>query len=336
MTASPSPVRAIAALVFPGAMILDAAGPLQVFASANAELARTGQPRAYDVVLVSVDAAGPVETSSGLRLHADACLADLRAEDVDTLLVSGGEGVDALMARPDVLSRLRALEPALRRLGSVCSGALVLAAAGLLDGREATTHWARAEELAARFPAVRVDADRLHTYTPGAHVFTSAGVTAGIDLALALVEDDLGPALALAVARRLVMFLKRPGGQAQFSAHLAPGLERVPRLADLLAWLPGNLDGDLSVDALAERCAMSPRTFTRLFTSQLGLSPARYVERVRVEAARLQLEASDRSIAVIARACGFGHPETMRRAFLRQMAVSPQDYARRFSHRAAG
>ncbi len=329
-------VRAIAALVFPHAMILDAAGPLQVFASANAELERAGQPRAYDVTLVSTEAAGPVATSSGLRLHADRALADLRAEDVDTLLVSGGVGVDEVIARPAVLDRLRALEPGVRRFGSVCSGAMILAAAGVLDGREATTHWARADELAARFPNVRVEANRLHTYTPGAHVFTSAGVTAGIDLALALVEDDLGPALALAVARRLVMFLKRPGGQTQFSAHLAPALERAPKLADLLAWLPGNLDGDLSVDALADRCAMSARTFTRLFADQVGVSPARYVERIRVEAARIQLEASGRSITVIARACGFGHPETMRRAFLRQMGVAPQDYARRFGHRAVG
>lgn len=328
--------RTIAALIFPEAMILDAAGPLQVFASANRERARTGQPRAYDVVLVAAGAAGPVATSSGMRLHADLALSDLDPAAVDTLLIAGGDGVDAVAADPAVLARLRALEPRLRRLGSVCSGALVLAAAGLLDGRVATTHWARAEELAARHPAVRVEANRLHTYAPGAHLFTSAGVTAGIDLALALVEDDLGPDVARAVARRLVMFLKRPGGQAQFSAHLAPDLERLPRLADLLAWLPGNLDADLSLEALAERCAMTPRTFSRVFAKRVGVSPARYVERVRVEAARLQLEASDRSIGVIARACGFGHPETLRRAFQRQMGVSPQDYAQRFGRQSAG
>lgn len=330
-----SSLKTVVAVIYPGSMILDSAGPLQVFASANAELALTGQPRAYEVVLAAPQA-GPVVTSSGLRLLADLTLAEVDPAAVDTLLVVGGEGVDALAGDAAVLDCLRRLEPRVRRLGSVCSGALVLAAAGLLDGRVATTHWARADDLAARHPAVTVQANRLHTYEPGAHVFTSAGVTAGIDLALALVEDDLGPAMALAVARRLVMFLKRPGGQAQFSAYLAPTLERVPRLSELLAWVPGHLERDLSLDALAERCAMSPRTFSRLFTAQVGVSPARYVERVRVEAARIQLEASDRTIGMIARACGFGHPETLRRAFQRQMGISPQDYAQRFGRRSAG
>lgn len=328
-------IRTIAALIFPDAMILDAAGPLQVFASANDDLARIGRPAAYRVLLVA-EQAGPVVTSAGLTLMAETALADLDPAAVDTLLVSGGRGVDALIGRPETLETLRHLEPRLRRLGSVCSGALVLAAAGLLDGCVATTHWSRADDLATRFPAVTVQANRLHTYTPGAHLFTSAGVTAGIDLALALVEDDLGPAVALAVARRLVMFLKRPGGQAQFSAHLAPALDRSPKLAALLEWLPGNLDGDLGLEVLAARCGMSPRTFSRQFARQIGCSPGRYVERLRLEAARIQLESSDRPIAVIARACGFGHPETLRRAFQRQFGVAPLDYAQRFAtHRAA-
>lgn len=328
--------RRIAAFVFPDSMILDATGPLQVFASANDELRRQGRPPAYDIELLGLEG-GPLQTSSGLRLYVDRAIADVDGGDLDTLLIAGGAGIDAQCQRADVLAWLRAVEPRVRRVGSVCSGALLLAAAGLLDGRVATTHWSRADELARQHPAVTVDVDRLHTYDPAAgadHVFTSAGVTAGIDLALALIEHDCGQTLALAVARRLVMFLKRPGGQTQFSAYLAPALERAPRLAQLLEWVPANLNADLSLEALAERAGMSPRTFSRVFTREVGITPGRYVERVRVEVARLQLQEGSRSVSAVARSCGFGHAETMRRAFQRQLGVSPQEYAARFGHRA--
>ncbi|WP_413205076.1 GlxA family transcriptional regulator [Rhodospirillum sp. A1_3_36] len=332
-----SSIRVIAAHVFDQAMILDAVGPLQVFSSVNDELALRGQPPAYRVLLTA-NAPGPVTTSSGLRLHADGGLADWPDLGLDTLLVSGGWGVDGAAADGVLLGALRDLEPQIRRLGSICSGALVLAASGLLDGRPATTHWSRVEQLQREYPAVRVLGDRLHTHapTPGPegdpHLFTSAGVTAGIDLALSLVEADVGPNLARAAARRLVMFLRRPGGQNQFSAFLEPTLERAPRLAELLAWIPGNLTADLSLEALAQRANMSTRSFSRLFRDQLGSTPAAYVERVRVEAARAELAASgpDASVGAVARAAGFGHPETMRRAFHRYLGVGPSDYAARF------
>ncbi|MCF8480541.1 MAG: helix-turn-helix domain-containing protein [Rhodospirillum sp.] len=331
------PLRAIAAHVFDQAMILDAVGPLQVFSSVNDELAVRGQPPAYRV-LVTASAPGPVTMSGGLRLYADAGVGDWPDLELDTLLVSGGRGVD-LAARDEVLlAALRGLEPRIRRLGSICSGALVLAGAGLLDGRPATTHWSRVEQLRRDHPAVRVLGDRLHTHAPepgpegDPHLFTSAGVTAGIDLALSLVEADVGVNLARAAARRLVMFLRRPGGQNQFSAFLEPALERAPRLAELLVWIPGNLNADLSLEALAQRANMSTRSFSRLFRDQLGSTPAAYVERVRVEAARAELAASgpDASVGAVARAAGFGHPETMRRAFHRYLGIGPSDYAARF------
>ncbi len=205
----------------------------------------------------------------------------------------------------------------------------------VLDGHPATTHWADVATLRQGFPGVHVQGDRLHTYDPqcrdgDAHIFTSAGVTAGIDLALALVEADLGRSLALSVARRLVMFLKRPGGQAQFSAWLTPEPSRTPRLAALLEWIPANLAGDLSLEALADRACMSPRTLSRVFLQELGVAPGRYVERVRLEAARALLQDAQASIATVSRLCGFGHPENLRRTFHKHLSVSPQEYAERF------
>jgi transcriptional regulator GlxA family with amidase domain len=231
---------------------------------------------------------------------------------------------------------LRAAEPQVRRLGSVCSGALILAAAGLLDGRRATTHWADADNLRQDYPDVEVLANCLHTYDPqdlhgNGHVFTSAGVTAGIDLALALVEADLGRVTALAVARRLVMFLRRPGGQAQFSALLTPEPSRVPRLAALLEWIPAHLSDHLSLEALAAQAHMTPRTLSRVFVQELGMGPGRYVERIRLEAARNLLQDAQASISTVARLTGFGHPENLRRTFHKHLSVSPQEYAERFA-----
>ncbi|MBM7062008.1 GlxA family transcriptional regulator [Pseudomonas sp. UL073] len=327
-------VRQIACLIFPDVMSLDVVGPLQVFASANAERQRQGLPAAYTLRLLAAEA-GPVATSAGLRLHADQAWREVDARELDTLLIPGGLGVDAQRADLALLAWLHGAETQVRRLGSICSGALILAAAGVLDGRPATTHWADTDELQRCHPAVVVQGNRLHTYDPrnrdgDAHVFTSAGVTAGIDLALALVEADLGRAIALAVARRLVMFLRRPGGQTQFSTLLAPETARLPRLGALLDWLPGNLGGDLSLPALAERACLAPRTLSRLFVQELGMSPGRYVERLRVEAARALLQDAQMSIATIARLTGFGHPENLRRTFHKHLAVSPQEYAERF------
>ncbi|UTW07935.1 GlxA family transcriptional regulator [Pseudomonas benzenivorans] len=328
-------LKTIACLIYPDVMSLDVTGPLQVFASANDECRRQGLPASYRLLLLGQHA-GAIATSAGLQLMTDQTWGEADLTQIDTLLIPGGAGDQLQCQDPHLLAWLRAAEPQLRRLGSVCSGALILAAAGLLDGHRATTHWADVERLRRAHPQVEVLGDCLHTYAPkdpsgAAHIFTSAGVTAGIDLALALVEADLGRAMALAVARRLVMFLRRPGGQAQFSALLAPEPSRIPRLAALLEWIPVHLADDLSVEALAAQACMAPRTLSRLFVEELGMGPGRYVERIRLEAARHLLHDAKASIATVARLTGFGHPENLRRAFHKHLSVSPQAYAERFA-----
>ncbi|GAB3453996.1 GlxA family transcriptional regulator [Insolitispirillum peregrinum] len=332
--------RTIVFVLYAQAVILDLAGPMQAFTIANEELARRGQPAHYRLLTAGMQD-GAVTTSAGLRVLVDHAFDDpALADGCDTVLVVGGPGIDQAVLTVGFLDWLRQQERRVPRLGSVCSGAFALAEAGVLDGRPATTHWSRASELASRYPAIRVQSDRLHTYGHGAeddaHVFTSAGITAGIDLALALIEDDLGPSMALAVARRLVMFLRRPGGQAQCSAFLAPDLERAPRLAGLLEWLPSVLGQSLTLEQMAEQAGMTPRTFSRVFAQQVGESPGRYLERLRVEAARQMVQSGTSSLAMVARCCGFGHPETLRRAFHRHLGVSPQDYAARFGLSRAG
>jgi transcriptional regulator GlxA family with amidase domain len=309
-------VRRVVIVAFPAVQSLDVAGPVEVFAAAGG----------YRVDVVA-PAAGLVRASSGLGLWADAALVDVRTP-VDTLVVAGGEGTPAVMADQSALAAVRRLAPRCRRVASVCSGAFVLAAAGLLDGRRATTHWGWCDALAEAYPAVTVEPDRI--FVRDGEVWTSAGVTAGIDLALAMVEDDLGRDVALAVARRLVVFLKRPGGQSQFSAQLAGQLAEREPLGELQGWIADHLDADLSVEGLAAQVAMSVRNFSRTFTREVGVTPARFVERARVEGARRLLEESTASVDAIAGRCGFGTAETMRRAFLRSLHVTPTDYRRRF------
>lgn len=324
--------RTIACLVFPDAMSLDITGPMQVFASANVERQRQGLPARYELLLIG-ETAGPVATSAGLKMVADASWSSIEPMSLDTLLIPGGAGVERQKRNPPLLDWLRHAEPQVRRVGSVCSGALILAEAGLFDGRKATTHWADLAAL-SEYAAIEVQGDRLHTYDPvdpqAAHLFSSAGVTAGIDLALALVEADLGRALALAVAQRLVMFLRRPGGQTQFSPMLAAPSGSVARLAALLEWIPGHLGDDLSIEALAAQAHMTPRTLCRLFSQETGMGPGQYIERVRLEAARNLLLDAQASISTVARLTGFGHPENLRRSFQKHLSVSPRDFFQRF------
>jgi len=322
-----APVRRIAMLAYDGANAVDVTGPLQVFASAERLTAREEADCGRYAVEVIAPEAGPVRLSCGVSIQAERGIGDART-GIDTLLVAGGDGADAVAADTRVLAWLAEMRPRVRRIGSVCSGAFVLAAAGLLDGRRATTHWARTSELTATFPAVTVEPDAIHVADGSVH--TSAGVTAGIDMALGLLRADRGRAAALAVARQMVVFLQRPGGQSQFSAHLAAQADPATRIGTLKAWMLDNPGADLRVEALAERAGQSPRTFARRFLAETGHPPGRFVEHLRLDAARRLLEESDRDIAAVARQCGFGHSETLRRTFQRRLGVAPADYRRRF------
>jgi transcriptional regulator GlxA family with amidase domain len=320
---SPAPPRRIAILVFPDFQILDATGPLAAF-----EVAGRHSPGAYAVETVAA-VAGPVASSSGLRVLAGP-LPD--ADGIDTLVAAGGQGTRQHRFDPRVRDFLAEASGRTRRIASVCSGAYLLAEAGLLDGRRATTHWRVAEGFARAYPRVKVEADRIHIRD--GDVWTSAGITAGIDLALALIAEDHGEALARAVAQELVVFHRRPGGQSQYSAllDLAGG---VGRFAELLAWARARLREPLSVDALAEQARMSPRTFHRAFTAETGTTPAKAIERLRLEAARILVEQDDRTIDAVALETGFSDPERMRRAFLRAFGQPPQGLRRAARARVA-
>lgn len=304
---------------------LDAIGPVEVFHTAS--LVR-GRAAAYAIEVVT-PGGGVVTTRSGLRLLADPL--PQNTVTIDTLLVAGGEGTRAAARDADLLAWVRTVAATARRTTSVCTGSFVLAAAGLLDGRRATTHWMWCDLLQRSFPEITVEPDPI--YVRDGKLWTSAGVTAGMDLALALVEDDLGPEIALEVARRLVVFVKRPGGQAQFSAGLAAQAARRDPLRELQAWVVDHLDADLSVPALAQRACLSERQFTRAFKGETGMTPAAYVEALRVERARLLLH-DGATVDEAARATGFRSAEVLRRAFHRRIGVAPSAYRDRF-HRAA-
>jgi transcriptional regulator GlxA family with amidase domain len=315
-------------VAFPDAQIIDITGPLEVFGRAARLLTdeRGWRVPAYTVEIAATKA-GPFATSSGIRLIADRSIAQVRGP-IDTILVAGGRGTTDAIRDRGLIEWIRNSVHRTRRLCSVCTGAFLLAEAGLLDGLSATTHWRQCDRLAAQYPAVSVETDPI--FVRAGKIFTSAGVTAGIDLALALIEDDHGRDVALAVARELVMFLRRPGGQSQFSVQLsAQQADREP-LRDLQRWIADHLGADLSVEALARRAAMSPRNFARVFTREVGMTPGQFVENSRVEAARRRLEESVDGVDSIASECGFGTRESMRRAFIRTLHVPPSAYRSRF------
>ncbi len=316
--------RHIVIPVFDGMQSLDLTGPLEVF-----DGARQLGGGSYRISVASVGGE-PVRTSSHLTIAPDVDLLSLDAatDPVDTIVVPGGTSARSFGDFPELVGWIRRSAPHARRVTSVCTGAFLLAEAGLLDGRRVTTHWSACDLLAERYPEIEVDPDPI--FVRDGRVATSAGVTAGMDLALALVEEDLGRDAALTIARWMVLFLRRPGGQSQFSAHLAAQFADRDDLRDLQSWMAEHLDDDLSVAALARRVAMSDRHFARCFVAETGVTPARWVDRIRVEAARRRLEESDRSVESVAAECGFGTPETMRRAFLRLLATTPSDYRRRF------
>jgi transcriptional regulator GlxA family with amidase domain len=264
--------------------------------------------------LVAADEKGHVGSSCGLKVSDTRSYQSLQGE-VDTLLVPGGDGAEQLLCDRAFLEWLASMSQRVRRIGSVCTGAYVLAAAGILDGRRAATHWDWCRRLTEMFPKVQVDPAPI--FLQDGNVYTSAGVTAGLDLALALVEQDQGPAVALKIARDLVMFARRPGGQSQFSSVLAAQSSARRPIEDLHGWILDHLTGDLSVEALAHQCGMSPRHFARVFTAEKGVTPARFVEQARVDAARMLLEGSGYSMKEAAARAGFGSADSMRRAFSR-------------------
>jgi transcriptional regulator GlxA family with amidase domain len=321
------PLR-IALFAYPGVQALDLSGPLEMFARATRFLRDEGRAHpGYSLAVVGTGK-GPLSASSGFRFLPDTTFRALRGS-LDTLLVVGGRGIDAVAGDRAILGWLRRVAGRVRRLGSVCTGAFLLAEAGLLDGRTATTHWSRAAELARRYPRVRVEEDRI--WVRDGNLYTSAGVTAGMDLALALIEEDLGAEVALAVARAMVMYLRRPGDQSQYSAPLRLQAAETPSLRALVAWATEHPAGDLSVPALAQRVGKSPRHLTRVFRRELGIAPAEAVEQLRLEAARRALQQSAGSLDEVAARCGFGSAEVLRRVFLRALHVTPSAYRARFA-----
>ncbi|MDT7712240.1 MAG: hypothetical protein QOG46_929 [Pseudonocardiales bacterium] len=305
----------------PSAQILDVTGPLEAFSSAT----RFVPGARYRTQVVS-NPGGPVLATCGLTFDTTAISSVV--EPVDTLVISGGSDMDGAAADDALLAHIRRLAGSARRVTSVCSGAFLLAAAGLLEGRRATTHWAECEMLSGGYPSVTVEADAI--YVNDGNVWTSAGVTAGIDLALALIAQDHGRQAAATVARQLVVYLRRSGGQTQFSTLLAAqGADSEP-VRDLLTWIPGHLADDLSVPALARQANLSERQFSRVFKADVGVSPAEHVETVRLEAACQLLETTARSIEQVAKTCGFGTPETMNRSFQRRLNTTPGEHRRHF------
>lgn len=320
--------RLIVIVLFEHVDLLDVTGPAEVFSLLQREM---DEPTGYEVVLAAQTLA-PVTTSAGVRVLPDATFADLARRRIDTLVVPGAVEVDAqrrvrAVVAPSVVASVKALARRARRIASVCVGAHVLAAAGLLEGRRATTHWSTAQQLADEHPEVEVDADPI--FIRDRNVWTGAGLTACLDLALALVADDFGERLALRVARQLVMFLKRPSGQSQFSASLEPA-SKTRRMDALRHYIMSHIGEPISIAELAEQAHVSDRQLTRIFKTELNMTPAAYIESVRVEMARNRLETTDEPLDRIAAACGFNTTDTLNRAFRRTLGTTPAEYRSRF------
>lgn len=319
-----TPKRQVVLVAFEGVQLLDVIGPSDILDAATRLLGGNG---GYRMVVATPDGQ-PVRGSGGLRLDADLALGQVRRRGVDTVIVGGGLQIDDVLGDPRIAPALKRIAPGARRTCSVCAGAFLLAEAGLLDGKAATTHWAFCAELARRHPSVHVEPDRI--FVRDGRISTSAGMTAGMDLALALVEEDHGPEIARTVARWTVMFLQRPGGQSQFSERLALPAGVAAPIRETLDRIAANPAGDHRLPQLAQQASLSERHLRRLFAEQTGTTPARFTERVRVEAARDLLAGTATPIGTIAASSGFGSPETMRRAFLRVLGVGPADYRARF------
>jgi transcriptional regulator GlxA family with amidase domain len=313
--------RRILVLAVENCQSLDVLGPVEVFDHASRVVAG-----AYKVELIGPTDVGTITMTNGVGLG----VAPLPQPPPrhDTLVIAGGRGARAAVSDPLIVEWVASASRRAQRTVSICTGAYLLAAAGVLDDHRATTHWASCNDLAQRYSKIQVDPDPV--YVRDGNVWTSAGVTAGIDLSLALVEDDLGPEVALAVARELVVFLKRPGGQSQFSSALSAQQAARPELRELQAWIAGHLEQELTVPVLAERALMSERSFARAFRREVGQTPAAYVETLRIERARGLLEDGAPSLEMVAQSAGFASAEVLRRAFQRRVGVSPAEYRERF------
>jgi transcriptional regulator GlxA family with amidase domain len=318
--------KTIAILAMPGVQLLDVSGPLDVFAEANAQA-----DKPVYRLLIAASMPGNIRSSSGARLVPDFVIGQNSPEKIDTLLVAGSPNAAVVQPDPIAVEWLKRTAPKTRRYGSVCAGAFLLAATGLLQGRRITTHWAVAQKLAEAYPSIILDEDAIHIRD--GRLRTAAGVTAGLDLALALVQEDLGRDMAMKVAAQLVMFFKRPGGQMQFSRKE----EAVPAgrsaLQELQRWVAANPSFDHSVSSLAQRINLSPRHFARLFRKEVGITPASWIEAARITAARRLLEAGQYSPKQVAVECGFADADVLRRAFARQVGVTPAEYRKRFAGR---
>lgn len=318
--------RQVALIGYRGAQSLDITGPFEVFAMAN----RFGAVKAYEPIVASLDG-GEIVCNSGLALADSVAIKDLPAE-LDTILVAGGDEEGLLAMRGSgVVEWLNERADSTRRIGSVCSGAFVLAAAGMLDGRRATTHWEVCDEMRSFRPEVQLEPDAIFVADPP--YYTSAGITAGIDLCLSFVEEDCGPDIALAVARNLVLFMRRPGGQTQFSSSLNVQAAATPKLRKLIADVSAEPTGDRSLPAMAEQVGMTERTFSRVFAKETGVTPAAFVEIARVNRAKALLETSDWPLARVAERSGFGSDDALHRAFQRRVGVTPNEYRERFGRK---
>ncbi len=314
-------------VIYPDALGLDINGPLDVFTISNELLAKSGKIEQGYAPVFSAKEPGPVRLCSGLSVLAENKLGQGGAPDI--LLVPGGYGAELAAHDPELVELIRKRAKEAGCIVSVCNGALILACCGLLDGKRATTHWLSADELDRKHPLVEVEPDAI--FVRDGNIATSAGVTAGIDLALALVEEDHGPSLALDVARGLVLYFRRAGGQSQFSAPLESRRRAGSRFNELHDWILRNIQESLTVDSLAQKAGMSPRNFARVFSAQTGMTPASYVETLRLDQAREVLESGSDSMGQVAEASGFGSEDRMRRAFRRRFGVSPAEYRTHFS-----
>lgn len=314
----------------PNTSILDIAGPLEVFSKANDYIntyaQNTNQP--YTLHVLSTQSSKIVKTSSGLPIITEGTIKTIDYE-VDTVLVTGNTNTTENMVVKETLNWLREHSTTTRRVGSICAGAFILAEAGILNGKRATTHWRVCDKLARSYPKVKVERDPI--FVKDGNVYTSAGISTGMDLSLALVEEDYGRDIALAVARQLVLFLKRPGNQSQFSIMLTHQKVDYEPIRDIQDWVIEHLDEDLTVEILAERASMSPRNFARVFLRESGITPAKYIEKLRLETARRRLEETKLTLDEISNECGVGNADALRRLFLRHMKTTPSDYRRSFA-----